>query len=311
MSTARQRFEALLAGRSEGRPAWLPLVDELPARVLQSGYRELSTDPGLWSAGLMTAAELLEADAILAGFDPTLVAEACGAELDWSVAPPRVAASPREVGLQPLGAPRLAALLETLRRLSATVRARLGLVAVLTGPGTLARQLCPGQPLEEALRSIKGTLMAVAEAALKARPDLLLFVEDLPDPAAEPERAWQRAFGTLRNLAAHYDVPLALRAEGWGPAQAGWLAGLKMDVYFLGHGSGDPLDLARQLAAARVSVGVPIPATAGEEARALVAAVRAERAQGCRLFLTTAGAVGSGGDLAGLRGFATELAAAA
>ena len=115
---------------------------------------------------------------------------------------------------QPTAAPRQAALLETLRRLGATARTRFGLAAALVGPATLARQLCPEQPLEDGLRRIKNAYMAVAEAMLQARPDLLLLTERMPAPDAEPERAWQRFFGTVRNLAAHYDVPLgATRRE--------------------------------------------------------------------------------------------------
>ena len=180
VSAARQCFESMLAGRCDGRPAWLPLVDELPARLSQTSYRELSTDAGLWTAGLVTAAELLGADAIVAGFDPTLTAEACGAGLDWNSVPPGVALTPAEIATQPTSSPRQAAPLETLRRLGATARARFGLVAVLVGPATLARQLCPQQPLEEGLRRIKSAHMALAEAMLQARPDRC-FDERMPD----------------------------------------------------------------------------------------------------------------------------------
>lgn len=310
VSAARQCFESMLAGRCDGRPAWLPLVDELPARLSQTSYRELTADAGLWTAGLATAAELLGADAIVAGFDPTLTAEACGAGLDWSSMPAGLALAPAEIAAQPTAAPRQAALLETLRRLGATARARFGLVAMLAGPATLARQLCPEQPLEEGLRRIKTAHMAVAEAMLQARPDLLLLDERMPDPEVEPERAWQRTFGTLRNLAAHYDVPLGLRVENWGAGQAPWLAGLKLQVLLLGAGSGDALTVARELAAGPLAVGVPVPVHGDAGTDAIIGAVSAARAAGSRLFLSTATAVGGQGDLAALRGLAARLRAA-
>ncbi|MBM5812563.1 MAG: hypothetical protein FJ191_11465 [Gammaproteobacteria bacterium] len=311
MSTARQRFEAMLAGRCNGPPAWLPLMDVLPARVTRTGYREMTADAGQWCAGLVTAAELLGADAIVAGCDPTLTAEACGAALNWDAVPPALASAPAQIAAHPLAAPRQAALVEVLRRLGATARARFGIVAVLAGPATLARQLCPGQPFEEALRQLRGAQMLVAEALLQARPDLLLLTERMPAPDAEPERAWQRAFGTLRNAAAHYDVPLALRVENWGAGHAAWLAGLRLQAVLLGPGSGDALALARELAASVPAVGVPVTAEDVAARAALADAVGSARAAGANLFLSTAGAVGGQGDLAVLREFGAVRQAAA
>jgi hypothetical protein len=132
----------------------------------------------------------------------------------------------------------------------------------------------------------------------------------MPDPDVEPERAWQRTFGTLRNLAAHYDVPLGLRVENWGAGQAPWLAGLKLQVLLLGAGSGDTLTVARELAAGPLAVGVPVPVNGDAGTDAIIGAVSAARAAGGRLFLSTAAAVGGQGDLAALRGLAARLRAA-
>lgn len=311
MSTPRQRFESLLNGRCDGPPAWLPLMDVLPARVTRTGYREMTTDAGQWCAGLVSAAELLGADAIVAGCDPTLTAEACGAVLDWGTVPPVLASAPAQIAANPLAAPRQAALVEVIRRLGATARARCGIVAMLAGPATLARQLCPGQPLEEALRQLRSAHMAVAEGLLQARPDLLLLTEHLPAPDAEPERALQRSFGTLRNLAAHYDVPLALRIENWGAGHAAWLAGLRMQALLLGAGRGEALALARELAVATPAVGVPVAVEDVVARAVLTDAVRTARRAGANVFLSTAGAVGGQGDLAVLRDFGAGRQAAA
>ncbi len=307
MRAERQSFDAMLAGRASGRPPWLPLVAGLAARVAATSYRELTLDPGLWAAGLVGAAELLEADALVVGFDLTLTAEACGAELSWSGSAPVIVRPPPDVGPQPLAAPRQAAMLETVRRLSATASARFGLVAAVIGPATLALQLCPDVPLDEGMKRVKSAHMAVTEAVLKARPDVVMFVEHLRGSGTEPLRAWQRAFGTLRNLAAHYDVPTAVYVDGWAAHQVAALATLKVSAYLLGTGAGDALASARILAAGPAAVGVPLAGVAGVDARAMVAAVCAARDEGCNLFLTTAGAVTADGDLAGLRAFAAQL----
>ena len=307
MNTGRQSFDALLAGRAGGRPAWIPLVDEVAPRVAATSYRELSTDPGLWTAGLLGATELLGADALVAGFDFTLAAEACGAELAWSGPRPVIVRPPAEISSEPLAAPRQAALLETLRRLGATAHTHIGLVAALIGPATLALQLCPDLPLEDGLRRVRTAHTAMAEAVLKARPDLILFIERPCGTGLEPPRAWQRAFATLRNLAGYYAVPTAMYLEGWTMPQLAGLATLQMGVYWLGEGEGDALSAARVLAVGPTGVGVPVPGPGTGGAREVLDAVRAAREDGRNLFLTTAGVIGGQEDLAGLCALATEL----
>lgn len=307
MNTGRQCFDAMLAGRAGSRPAWMPLVDELAARVATTSYRQLSTDPGLWTSGLLGATELLSADALVAGFDLTIAAEACGAELAWTAARPVIVRPPAEVGSEPLAAPRQAALLETVRRLGTTARARIGLVAALAGPATLALQLCPDATLDDGLRRVRAAHTAMTEAVLKTRPDLIMFIERLHGTGPEPPRAWQRAFATLRNLAGYYAVPTAMYVEGWTMKQVARLAALQMTAYVLGEGEGDVLSAARILAVGATGVGVPVPGPGTGAALEVIAAVRAAREDGCNLFLTTAGTIGGQEDLAGLRALVAEL----
>lgn len=306
MGQERARFDALLAGRAAGPPAWMPLIDRLAARLAGVSYRELSADPGLWAAGLSRAGELLEADALAVGLDFTITAEACGAQLDWSASGPVVARAPAAVGAEPLAAPRQAAMIETVRRLAATARPRCGVVGALVGPATLASQLCGDVTLEEGLRRVKSAHALVAEAILKARPDLLLFMERWSGAGAEAARARQRAFGTLRNLAAHYDVPVALYVDDWSAEQLPEIAALRMSGYVLGSGGGDALAAACVLASEPVTAAVTVPEDA-DAALALAAAVGGARAQGHNLFLTTSVVAGSGSDPAALRELAVRL----
>lgn len=307
MGAARERFDALLAGREGSAPVWLPLLDPLAARLSGTDYRVLTSDAGLWAGGLMKAGELLAADALIVGFDFTLTAEACGAELDWSSLPPRLLRAPSAIGTAAPAAPRQAAMIETVRRLGGSVRARCGLVAAIVGPATLALQLCAELPLEEGLKRVKGAHTAVTTALLDARPDLVLLMERWADAGEEPVRARQRAFGTLRNLAAHYDVPLALYLESWSAAQLPGIAALRMPFYVLGPGAGEALAAARTLAGAATGVGLSLPESDAAGAAALVAAVRAARSEGPRLFLTMAPATAHREDPAPLRALAAQL----
>lgn len=289
MTRERERFDALLAGRCEGPPAWLPLIDQLAARLSGVAYRDLSADPGLWASGATRAGELLQADALVVGCDFTLTAEACEAGPD----------------ADPLLALRQDALIETVRRLGATARTRCGLVAALVGPATLAQQLFAALSPEEGLRRVKSAHAQLLEALLKGRPDLLLFMERWGEEAPDLGRARQRAYGTLRNLAAHYDVPAALYVEDWTESRIAEIAALRLPFYLLGRGAGDALTAARTLAAAPAGVGVSVPEDSGNEVRFLADEVRAARAGGLNLFLTTSAA--GGGDPAALRALALRL----
>lgn len=286
---ARERFDALLAGRCKGPPAWLPFIDELAARLVGVASRDLGADPGLWASGATRAGELLQADALVVGWDFTLTAEACGSDL----------------GANPLAAPRQAALIETVRRLGATERTRSGLVAALVGPATLAQQLCAALPPEEGFRRVRSVHGQLAEALLKGRPDVLLFMERWGNAAPDLARARQRAYGTLRNLAGHYDVHVALYVEDWSESRIGEIAALRLPLYLLGGGSGDVLAAAHVLAAGPAGVGVALREDAPEASRTLVESVRAGRAQGFNLFLTMSAC--GGGDAAALRALALRL----
>ena len=309
MGSEREAFDAMLAGRTSGRPAWVPRLEGLAARLQSTSFREMSADPDAWYAGLMRAGDMLGADALLVGAEVTLLAEACGAELDGSGGLSAIARRPDALAAQPLEARRLAALLEVLRRLRATVRARLGVVAALCGPLLLATQLYAEQAPEAALRQVKAVHNGVVDALLATRPDLLLLIERFPGTGSDVLKAWQRAFGTLRNLAAHYDVPLALRVEGWSADAVGELLALRLPVYVLGTGTGDAVQVARALAAPGTAVGVPL--APGAEAQAMLAAVAGARAAGSVCFLTTADDVGGQGDLGALREFAAGVRRAA
>lgn len=308
-AATRAAFETFLTGRATGRPAWLPIVDTLAARIAGTDYRTLSGDAGLWTSGLLQAADLLGADAVIAGFDWVLAAEACGAPVQWAATLPALdttATTPLPVAPATTG--RQGAAVETVRRLVAMARGRLGIVAALVGPLTLAAQLRPGSPPEESLRLTRHLHAAVAEQMLKARPDLVLLCERLAElPAAQP-RTWQRAYTTLRNLAGYYNVPVALYAEGLGSAPLPDPGPLRLDACLIGAAGPQPvLPAACELCAAIPAVGVPLSAAQVAAEPELVRAVMDARRRGCNLGLTTPGAIAPDTDLGALRALAPML----
>jgi hypothetical protein len=306
---ARQAFETFIAGRAAGRATWMPCTDTLAARLAGTAYRTLAGDAGLWSGGLLKAAELLGADAMIAGFDWTLAAEICGAPIDWSGALPMLAGP---ASVMPDGVPatsRQAVAIETVRRLGAIARRDFGITAAVTGPMTLAAQAA-GTALAEddAPKRTKSLHATLTEAMLRARPDLILFCERLDATTDCGSRPWQRAYATLRNLAGYYNVQAGIYVEGFREAQLAGLSGLRLEFCLLGAGNVDsPVDAARALCRTFSGVGIPVPTESAHPSRALFAGVAEARKGGCNLCLTTAGAIGDDTDLAALRALAPSL----
>ncbi|MCC7414414.1 MAG: hypothetical protein IT495_22555 [Gammaproteobacteria bacterium] len=309
MTAARAAFAALLARQPAGRPLWAPLVDTLAARLAGVSYRQMCDEPGLWVAGLQRAAELLDADAIIAPWDATLMAEACGAQTVWDGERPRLVEAPAALPAEPAAASRQAVALETLRRLRSGPGAQAAVIAALIGPATLAAQLLPGIDGAEGLKQVKAIHARVTEEALKARPDMVLFVEQRAhaDPAGRP---LQRGYATLRNLAAYYDVPAALRLDGWGAGDIGALAQLKLDLIVLGTGAADGVAAAGALGGAMLGAGASIPIDDPARARQSFGAAAVAAAAGLNLLVTTCEPVDPDQDLAELRALIAALRAA-
>lgn len=301
----------LVRGETVPRPALLPFVDTLAARVAGNSYREMLEDPGLWTSALIKCAGLLGADGVIAGYEPTVMAEALGAQVGWDNGRPALTGQAQTLPGDPLSMPRLAAAIETARRIAAGAGQDLACVAALTGPQLLAAQVFGPGEAESGAGRIKTPLAAITEAFLKARPDLVMFIEQFDASGGVAGNA-ARVYGTLRNLAAYYNVPTAVYAEGYDLTTVKDIAALKLDVYVLGrdcHGGGPDLAAALALADKALAVGIGLPFDAPDAVRVLIEAARAACREGQKLLLTSLGAIAGDTDLdavrsrvAGLRG---------
>lgn len=310
MSEARNPFTALLAGTPAQRLPWVPVAEPIAARMTGTDPAAMTADAGSWTAGLLQSAELLQADAVIAGFHWTLTAQACGATIDGDVPGPAAATPPESVVADPLAAPRQAALIDVLARLRTGARGRYAIVAALVGPCTLGAQLAPAAPAEERLKRIKAGHTAIVEAVLKTRPDLMLFLEHGWSRWPEAGRGLPRAYATLRNLCNHYAVPVGIYAEKWRAADLGDLAALAPAVLVLGRGDGDPVAALGALPSNLV-IGVPVPILDDATRPAALAALGVARAHGRGVFASTAGPLAADADLGALRTAVGALRAAA
>lgn len=271
---SRSIFEAWLAGAAPARPPVMPVLGGLAAQIGMTGYRQMTSDCGAWTAGLTRSVDLLAVDAAIVGFDLTLTAEALGLPLDWQGDRPVLAAGPLERLPEATAAgSRLAIAIETAGRLFPMLSRRVGCIAAMVGPMTLAEQMFGRQDGPSRVAELRGLQVQVAEAFCHTRPDLLLFVEGRALGGAGIGMPERKAFNTLRNVAHHFNVATAVYLHEFTAAALDSLALLNLDFILLGAPPAEDAALA-SLAEAGRGIGLAVIGDDGGMAGSLPAGVR-------------------------------------
>jgi acetophenone carboxylase len=214
--TPRARVR-LLARSGRAQPGlFAPLVLAQAAEIEALPLEEFLGNPTKLAKGLIALHQALATDAVVTAGADGLLAEAAGAELDWSTYPPAVVSPPATGGSLPpeladraAAHPRVEAAVEATARLATTVPGDPVLVAALTGPATLAAQLGgewfagaagEGNPEVEAFMEAVGQVaLAVTRRFLEAGANLVVLVEEKAPP--EPvQEAWRSAVTPLANV---------------------------------------------------------------------------------------------------------------
>jgi hypothetical protein len=232
--SGREAFEGFLQGRQLARAPFAPLLTATLARVGGATFEALTGDPALWSGCLLKTADLFDLDGVAAGWDSTLLAEACGCTVSWTDFRPVLASRTAGIPEAPEATRRVQAALEAAERTFHVCRSRRACVAVLTGPVMLGSQLFGPDESSAHVPDVKQAVLRVAEAFCRLRPDLLVLREEKPFSDAEVPPGWRRAYGTLRNVASHYNVPLALWVDCFRAAEAERYLAFGPDLLVLG-----------------------------------------------------------------------------
>jgi acetophenone carboxylase len=195
---------------------------------------EFLTNPTKLAKGLTALHQALGTDAVVTAGADALLAEAAGAELDWSAYPPKVVSHPGAGGSLPLEVaeratthPRVEAAVEATARLAATVPRDPALVAALTGPATLAAQVGGewftatannGSPEAGAfLEAVGQVALAVTRRFLEAGASLVVLVEEQAPPEPVHE-AWRSAVTPLANVTRFHQGTPVMVFESASPA---------------------------------------------------------------------------------------------
>jgi len=307
----RERFKGFLNREPLTRPAFVPLIRGLLARVEGMSMETLTSDPTLWANGLEKTARLFDLDGVVVGVDFSLLAEASGCPVVWEEDRPTL--MPLQGGLNeaPEQSGRIRHALEAARRLIETCRSEMACLVALTGPVTLASQLFGPEEGPERTREVKTLLVRVAEAFCAVRPDALLFLEDSPSWAG-PTSQHRRVYNTLKNIASHYNVSSGLYLQGADPDNLSSFSELNLDIYILGRPEKDQTPAPSALwelgeGALGVGLGVPLD-DMGRAKEIMDDGIRLYRERpGPGFFLTSAGPVHRDTDLEAFHALADEI----
>ncbi len=255
----RSVIDAFLSGQLKAEKAFLPAVEALAARIGSMDFSNMMAEPGNWSTCLSKTGQLLGLGGLILGLDQRLAAEAYGAQICWDDNLPSVSMVDKANFSTPSSNGHLGCAIEAMHRLLQTEQSRFACVAGISGPVALAALL--GDAEGSRLAELKQSLVGLAEGFCRLRPDLLLFREGAPLGLNPVNMQQRKAYNTLKNMAAYFNVPVAIYLEHYDSALLPELAKLKVPFILLGadkEGGMPDIGAVRELAGPLTGIGVPL-----------------------------------------------------
>ncbi|MFC2038646.1 uroporphyrinogen decarboxylase family protein [Chloroflexota bacterium] len=149
--TSKELVRNLFELKSQANVPFMPWVCSFAAQLEQVSIQTMLSDAGILSRALINSQKLFGYDVITSVFDPSIEAEACGCELDWTddETLPEVVSHPLSEGasiddidtsdLETKG--RLPAVLEATKRITILKGKDVAVAGLITGPLTLGKHL--------------------------------------------------------------------------------------------------------------------------------------------------------------------------
>jgi uroporphyrinogen-III decarboxylase len=172
--SSKELIRGLFQLRELPRTPFIPWISTFAAQLEQVRVEDMLSDAGLLSASLLNAQKLFGYDVITVAFDPTLEAEACGCQIEWSEegSLPKVVSHPllqgaslEEMEGQDIGRMgRIPVVLDAIKRINIIKGKQIAVFGLLTGPLTLALHL-KGETLRDELNAGSEEAARVVAAA--------------------------------------------------------------------------------------------------------------------------------------------------
>jgi hypothetical protein len=282
---SRDAFRRTMQAANAGRPVFVPIVYRLAARIEQTPLLDMVSDPTSYANILESAWKLLRQDAIITSFDPGPEAEIFGCRVEWSgdyelpMVSGWTACGLSGASLE--NSARLPVLLEATRRLVQTRGREVAIVGVITGPGSLARNIAGNAgpekeyPLEEIISLTGGQLTKYVRELGEVKVDAIIIREDLPgekycEEFLAHEKAYTNVYATLFNLTRFYNLAGLLMVRGGKledlAALARKLGPNGLILTGLQPGEADLTFLSDLSASRKLAIGLPLPLADPDEA---------------------------------------------
>jgi hypothetical protein len=221
--TPKATFRNTLQLKNNDRRVFLPFLYGLAAKVTQLSLKEMAYDPTYYAHSLEASHKLFQLDALVNCYDSSIEAESCGCGITWNgnLGSPNLVGEIGEIrnltSEKFLTSGRIPIVLEATKRLVISLGRETAIVAVVSGPCTLARTLQQHCALfEDSLMaehvSHVGTLITgLARALSELKVDALFFREDVIGETLweeiEPYRAiYCSIYRTLFNIVKFYNA---------------------------------------------------------------------------------------------------------
>jgi hypothetical protein len=263
----------LIKERLPSKPIFAPIIFTLSAKMENMPIRIFLSNPTKIVSAIRELQKFLRNDGVVAYFDTTLEAEACGCALDWEYMSPKVVShlpkderSFAEISRKKiLDKGRMPVAIEVVKRLRALIRGGEVIIGSITGPLTLPFKLwgdVGGSDLySEMLEAAGSIVLQSTRAFCEAGVNILLIVEESM-PELNYELFQDKLHGilsTLCNVAKYYEVLAALMIRGpLNEEQLGYFLDLAPSCFIFCNVA--DLDLVESLAIEKnKTFGLPLP----------------------------------------------------
>ena len=275
---SRELFRKTLQVTNTQRPAFVPFVFGLAARIDQTPLAEMVLDPTYYANLLEGAQKLLQQDAIITNFDPNLEAEIFGCQVgqqnDYDLP---VVTGWSDCKLDAVSierSSRIPVMLEAIKRLVATRGKDVGIVGVVTGPVSMAHNITQNAKLDinypaTDIISLTGNqLIKLTKSICEAKVDALIFREDrlagkYPAELASQTNSYADVYTTLFNLTRFYNIASLILMRTTELVDVEKVAGkLRPNGIILNGKQFDTAELVRLKSlseAQQIAIGLPLP----------------------------------------------------
>lgn len=214
----KEFIQKFFKGRAVTRPPFIPLLGTYVTKVDQVKPEQLYSGPGTLVSAVSNTQQLLGYDPLIFPIDSTIEAEALGAAVDWRAdempSIQQYFAVDRPVEAETIQhAGRIPVILEAMERMEKVNGREQPIIATVTGPFTVLKQLygeeqlreCSTDDLEEKLEVITQSLVQLCKHFGDKKVSGILVFEDIDYDTYRVENL-KRFYSPIFNVIKYYNI---------------------------------------------------------------------------------------------------------